>query len=320
MLCLRRPCGRHAPLQRGGRSGARGPGRLGPNLFSIRRRWLGQSARAATLALLWVMLAGSKAFAAGDWAQLADEPVALAWSAAEVERATSGTLRAQVEQAAQHGLLGCRTECERYDRIFQRLVGVARRQTERARRLPWSLTVLRSPDVDALALPGGQVMISEASAPLRALPDEALAFVLAHEMAHSILEHERQTLHFARQLLPRDVVRSVSDVYIEIDHSFELLKALEPIMQQGEFEADELGLWLASAAGFEPRQQLRFIEAEAGRDRGRAVLVRTHPPARARLQRLRQGLPLADRLFALSRASTLRSIEGGASGPATGAP
>ena len=54
-----------------------------------------------------------------------------------------------------------------------------------------------------MALPGGQVLISEAFVRSRGLSDEALAFVLGHEMAHSILEHERQTLHFARMLLPR---------------------------------------------------------------------------------------------------------------------
>jgi predicted Zn-dependent protease len=90
-------------------------------------------------------------------------------------------------------------------------------------------------------------------------------------------------------------------------------------MQQGEFEADELGLWLASAAGFEPRRQLRFIEAEARRDAGPAALVRTHPPARARLQRLRQRLPLADRLFALSREMAPRTHAGSATGHAGGA-
>jgi predicted Zn-dependent protease len=245
-------------------------------------------------------LAAPSGWTADGWAQLAYEPVALDWSAAEVERASAGPVEAIVQRAARDGQLGCRHACDRLQRIFARLVTLARRQTARSARLPWSLTVLRSPDVEAMALPGGQVLISETFIAAHALGDEALAFVLAHEMAHSILEHERQTLHFARLLLPRDVPRSVADVYTEIDLNFGLLKSLEPVLQQGEFEADELGLLLASAAGYAPSRQLRFIEQEARRTPGAVPLVQTHPAARQRLQRLRARLPLALRLQAMA--------------------
>jgi Zn-dependent protease with chaperone function len=233
--------------------------------------------------------------------QLAYEPVALAWSASEVERATTGPIEAIVERARRRGELGCRQSCARIGPIFDRLVTLARAQTPRARDLPWSLTVVRTPGIEAMALPGGQVLISEAFIRSSAPDDESLAFVLAHEMAHSILEHERQALHFARLLLPRDVPRSVADMYTEIDYNFGLLKSLEPVLQQGELEADELGLLLASAAGYAPARQLGFVEREARRGEEREPLVRTHPPARVRLERLRERLPLAERLHAAPR-------------------
>lgn len=84
---------------------------------------------------------------------------------------------------------------------------------------------------------------------------ETLAFVLAHEMIHSILEDERQALTYAQLLLPRQIVRSVKDMYVEIELNASLLMAMEPVMQQGEYEADELGMLLASAAGFDPDTQ-----------------------------------------------------------------
>ena len=84
---------------------------------------------------------------------------------------------------------------------------------------------------------------------------ETLAFVLAHEMIHSILEDERQALTYAQLLLPRQIVRSVTDMYVEIELNASLLMAMEPVMQQGEYEADELGMLLASAAGFDPDTQ-----------------------------------------------------------------
>jgi predicted Zn-dependent protease len=157
------------------------------------------------------------------------------------------------------------------------------------------LHVLRLPEVEAQALPGGPVVISESFVDQQALSDPALAFVLAHEMAHVILEHERQALSFALLLLPRQIVRSVRDMYVEMDYSLSLLKRMEPVMQQGEFEADELGLLMASAAGFDPDLQLVYLEQECSADTERRGLVATHPPACERLNTLKMLLPLARR-------------------------
>lgn len=242
-------------------------------------------------------LAAASAVAADRWAQLAYEPVALAWTAHEVENATAGNFEAIVRRARGEGQYGCEKSCERVRRVFERLVPLARAQTARARHLPWTLTVVRTQGVEALALPGGQVMISEAFIHEHKMPDAQLAFVLAHEMAHSILEHERQTLHFARMLLRQDVPRSVADMYVEIGYNFALLSSLEPVMQQGELEADELGLLLASAAGYAPREQLGFMAQQAALGKSPNPLVRTHPAARERLVQLRARLPLAQRLY-----------------------
>lgn len=254
----------------------------------------------ARKAARWLLVLASTAGGTAQ-AQLAYEPVALDWTAAEVEHANADRIAALVDRARRAGESGCRDDCGRLQRIFARLLPLARAQTRRSATVPWSLTVVRSKDVQALALPGGQVLISETFLHEQALGDEAVAFVLAHEMAHCILEHERQALTFARMLLPRDVPRTVADVYTEIDLNFALLKQLEPVMQQGEYEADELGLLLAGAAGFEPRRQLGMIEGEAARGDGPEPLIRTHPGAAQRLARLRQRLPLAERLFAQAR-------------------
>jgi predicted Zn-dependent protease len=239
-------------------------------------------------------------WAGAAWAQtpvLAYEPVALGWSAAEVERVSAEQFQALVERARRAGQLGCVSQCERIQRIYQAVLRQARHQSARAARLPWSLTVVELKDVDALAMPGGQMMISQAFVARLGDSDAALAFVLAHEMAHSILEHERQLLSYARLLLPRQVKRTVRDLYAEIDYNFALLKGLEPVMQQGELEADELGLLMASAAGFEPQQQLSFLRTEAAQPLEPRGLVASHPPMLARLRALQSRLPWAQRLW-----------------------
>lgn len=244
----------------------------------------------------WIALAGSWACSAALALQLADPPVSLAWTPAEVQRAGIASLELAVTRASRQGQLGCARHCERLQTIFERLTVEARDQTSRAAVLPWSLTVVRSPDVEAFALPDGQVVISEALIDERDLSDEALAFVLAHEMAHSILEHERQLLTTGRLLLPRQVERSVPDMYVELAHNFALLRTLEPVLHQSELEADELGLLLAALAGYAPNRQLEFMQNEVAEHDGRRALASTHPSPQQRLDRLEERLPLAWRL------------------------
>ncbi|MEO7853652.1 MAG: hypothetical protein ABIR94_15570 [Rubrivivax sp.] len=59
-------------------------------------------------------------------------PVALGWSAAEVERATSGNLRTIADKAEATQQLGCRRHCERLQRVFDRLTVQARGQSPHA--------------------------------------------------------------------------------------------------------------------------------------------------------------------------------------------
>jgi Zn-dependent protease with chaperone function len=236
---------------------------------------------------------------AGHGAQFAYEPVGLGWSAEEVERVAAAQMAALTERASQEEKLGCSSHCDRLARVFARLIGQARLQTARSATLPWTLSVVRLPDIEALAMSGGQVVISEAFVDDRLRSDEELAFVLAHEMAHSILEHERQALTFARLLLPRQITRSVQDMYAEIDSNLSLFRAMEPVIQQGEYEADELGLLLASAAGYAPERQLAFLQQECTDDM-KATLVATHPSACLRLKALQERLPLAARYRAVT--------------------
>ncbi len=234
--------------------------------------------------------------------RLVDPPVGLAWSAEEIDLATRDTADVLIDTARQRDQLGCRRHCEMLARVFDRLTRQLREDAPQTAHLAWRLTVLRSDTVEAMALPGGHVIVSEAFIDEAVPHEDALAFVLAHEMAHSILEHERQALTFARMLLPRQVPRTVADVYVEIDHNLGLLKAMEPVMQQGEREADELGLLLAATAGHDPQRQLDFLVRAAALGEPRRGLVQTHPTLVDRLDGLRERLPLAQRLHRAGRA------------------
>jgi hypothetical protein len=199
-------------------------------------------------------------------------------------------------------MTGCTTACDRVRRIFERLLVLARVQTPRARELDWSLGIVgrqRHRGDGAARRPGAGVAGLRAGGHARR---RALAFVLAHEMAHSILEHERQALTFARMLLPRDVPRSVADMYVEIDYNFALLKSLEPVIAARRARGRRARLPARQCRRFDPHAQLVFMEREAARDDGATSLLGTHPSPRVRLEQLRVRLPLAVRVHAAATA------------------
>ncbi|MDP4302822.1 M48 family metalloprotease [Leptothrix discophora] len=257
----------------------------------------GRLAGIARIVILCAGIAGlTPASAARAAPELAEPPVALAWSTEEIDEATRDNAAPVLDQARRRDQFGCRRHCELLQQVFDRLVARAREDSPRAARIDWRLSVVRGDAVEAMALPGGHVIVSESFIDESVPGEDALAFVLAHEMAHSILEHERQALTYARMLLPRQVPRTVADVYVEIDHNLGLLKAMEPVMQQGELEADELGLLLAASAGHDPQHQVDFLRRAVDRGEPRRALVQTHPALADRLARLEARLPLAARL------------------------
>jgi predicted Zn-dependent protease len=229
--------------------------------------------------------------------QLIDAPTGLAWSAEEVSRAGAGATAAVLARTAADGQSDCRSHCEMIRRVWLRLAEVIRGQQE-ARTAPFalSLNVVQAADVDAFAAPDGTLVLSEDFVRRHDLDDAQLAFVLAHETAHILLEHERQALTAALALLPREVPRTVDDIYVEFGFNLGFVRLLEPVMHQAEYEADEVGLQLAALAGYPPAGQLRFMENEAGAETPGEAVVSTHPTATSRLARLRGQLPLAERI------------------------
>ena len=97
---------------------------------------------------------------------------------------------------------------------------------------------------------GRHIFISDGMANL-AETDDQLAFVLAHELAHAVLEHRTQ----------RDVtgVRGASNWAISMRRGLSL---------SAEADADRMGLFLAARAGFDPDAALQFLDRYEAADSG----------------------------------------------------
>jgi predicted Zn-dependent protease len=167
-------------------------------------------------------------------------------------------------------------------------------QSERPE-LKWYFGVLDTDSVNAFALPGGYVFITRGL--LRALANEAeLAAVLGHEIGHVVMKHhlkilrQSQGVDFASSLIGSQVggggLQGVAVQQMLGKGAEALARGLD---KDAEYEADRLGVVLATRAGYDPYAMAGVLQ-KLGRANPRepslALLFKTHPLPQERLEKL----------------------------------
>lgn len=166
------------------------------------------------------------------------------------------------------------------------------------KRRTFQFELVRGGEPNAFALPGGFVFVSRALVDLCERRPGELAFVLGHEMAHVIRGHalDRMLSSSATVLAARAVpvggmgawVKRVGIRYLEGAYS-----------RDRELGADELGVRLADAAGYDRRAAVRLL-ARLGnlRAKGAAGLpglgryFASHPPTDERIRQVKEAPPV----------------------------
>jgi predicted Zn-dependent protease len=205
---------------------------------------------------------------------------------ATAEERQLGALAAE-QIIRQHGLLHDDEFQARLDSIGRSLVKYAPGGGEGYR-----FRILKSDDVNAMTTPDGQVFVTRAL--MRAFRgDNELAAVLAHEICHVILGHT------ARLLTEPDEIRTVEVRKRNGRMVRRTITVTSPAKKRWEFEADEAGLDLLSAAGY-PLEAMEHVleyltaeEAQTARAGGPSELEdakSTHPRSADRLEALRKVL------------------------------
>lgn len=211
---------------------------------------------------------------------------------------------------------------ERYFRVDTDPVAVARvRQI--GRRLaasvkdadfPFEFHVIEDKEVNAFALPGGFVYVFRGL--LQLVPsDDALAFVLAHEISHvtrrhAISQFEKSLILSAgiTAILAGTGARGYGDAATMVQELVGLA-----FTRHDESDADENGIEVLVRAGYDPRaapEAMRVIRRAVGSDSGEPALLRSHPATESRIKRLTElGSELVARRAAeRPRADTLPAI------------
>jgi predicted Zn-dependent protease len=139
----------------------------------------------------------------------------------------------------------------------------------------WEVTVVRDRQVNAFCLPAGKMVVYTGILPVAA-DDDQLATVLGHEMAHALAHHASERV--AREQSGAGVLRSLS--YDRMQES----------------EADHIGLFLMTFAGYDPDEAVRFwqrMHAAVGANGRPPEFLSDHPSDERRIHDLREWAPKA---------------------------
>jgi predicted Zn-dependent protease len=226
------------------------------------------------------------------------------------------------------GLLGAAPlhKDERLQRYVNRVGRWIALQSERPD-LPWTFGVIDVDTINAFAMPGGMVIISNGL--LKRLESESeLAGVLGHEIAHVVLKHQLKAIQsgawadvagsvatevanqkIARgggNVLGKELGSAVAGQGIEIAKNGFFVK---PLDRDKEYEADRMGVVLAARAGYDPYGLVAVMQVLAQVKGGdEAGILATHPSPNDRIAQLEKVMPALDKYAGQSGDARFRQV------------
>ncbi|MGE3181578.1 MAG: M48 family metalloprotease [Phycisphaerae bacterium] len=207
-------------------------------------------------------------------------------------------LQSAPELAQQHGGLSPDDAAQaRVDRVGEKLLA---RELRRKSPYEFEFHLLRDPKtVNAFALPGGQVFITEALYS-RLRTEGQLAGVLGHEIGHVIERHSAQRI--AKMELTQGLTgAAVLATYDPRNPVSRNSAAVAMVIGQlitmkygrtDELESDEWGVKLTAEAGYDPRAVIEVMKIlrEASGGKGPPEFMSTHPDPKNRIQRIEAAI------------------------------
>ena len=154
----------------------------------------------------------------------------------------------------------------------------------------WDVNVIESDQANAFCLPGGKMAVYTGLVPV-AGNEDAMAVVMGHEIAHALLRHGAQRM--AQQKLSQMGQMAGAMSGMDPQQQQMVMAAmgygyLLPYARKHETEADYVGLMLAAAACYDPREAVPLWERMSAASGGASQpeFASTHPNPGTRIQNL----------------------------------
>ncbi len=196
---------------------------------------------------------------------------------------------------------------KRIHNIFNRILPYAKKANDTGVPFNWQMTVTKSKELNAWAMPGGKMMVYTGLVDRLGLSDAEIATVIGHEMAHALKEHSKSSRSLS---IATGVVAELGKVALAtqgISTNFggidmvDLTRDLaldKPFSRHHEAEADEVGLMLMAQAGYNPSfapnvwTKMTKVEGNGG-----ISIFSTHPSNADRQAHLQRLLPEAMKIY-----------------------
>ncbi|WP_411832265.1 M48 family metallopeptidase [Pseudoxanthomonas mexicana] len=161
----------------------------------------------------------------------------------------------------------------------------------------WDVNVIQSEQANAFCLPGGKMAVYTGLLPVARNAD-AVAVVMGHEIAHALLRHGAQRMSQQKLTQIGQMAGAMSGMDPQQQQMVMAAMGygyLLPYAREHETQADEVGLMLAAAACFDPREAVPLWQrmGEASGGQAPPEFASTHPNPGTRIQNLTALMPKA---------------------------
>jgi predicted Zn-dependent protease len=166
----------------------------------------------------------------------------------------------------------------------------------------WEFVVFESKELNAFALPGGKVGVYSGLLDL-AESDSELAIVMGHEIGHVVARHggKRMTEGIATaavglvgaEVIDRKYGQNERDTFLLAYGGISTLGFVLPHSRNDESEADQMGLYYAAKAGYDPRAAITFWQRMTAAKTGPKLpaILSSHPSDEQRIASLKVMVP-----------------------------
>ena len=166
----------------------------------------------------------------------------------------------------------------------------------------WQVSLIQSDQVNAFCLPGGKIAVYTGIIPV-AKNDDGLAVIMGHEIAHALLRHGGERLAQQKLVQLGAMAASMSAGDMDPQQRQMVMAAIGvgtqygvilPFSRSHETEADKIGLLLAAAACYDPREAPKLWERMAAMGNQKPPeFMSTHPAEGTRIDQLNAWMPEA---------------------------